>query len=465
MPLRPLGDLIRYLEDHGETDFIESVTTSDVRWTRGGLEHERFTLFFPFAWRRQRWLFDRFVSIQRLFGISRKAPQGVKPHLGSQWWCLTRKTLLRILKDPRRQELEGYFKSLWIPDEAYFQTLARMHSDRVEGRSLTLSKFDYQGRPYTFYDDHLELLRRSDCFFARKIWPQADRLYQNFLGVRSRNNRGADPDPGKIDRLFGQAVNLRTHGRPGLVMQSRYPKEKDQRRKTAWNYSVFQGYDEIFDGFEDWLEQSAATAVHGRIFHPDRAEFAGGASQIRGGLTSNAYLRDYDPASFLRSFIWNLRGERQFFMFGPEDGLKAWELLVQDPNAQISIVTGAWAIGLLRTDAPFEELRARAALLQRREEKQLEILKGPDAKAKVRIQSLSDYLSNPMEPLQEILGEAVSPAHSYLGEAPRLKRLNGLEHLLQKLRNAGMHPHMAGHFGAPRPGVKEKPAIPARLVQ
>ena len=57
----------------------------------------------------------------------------------------------------------------------------RRYSSNIESRSLTLSKFDFQGKPHMFYDDHLQLLRRSDCFVARKIWPHADKLYGAFL--------------------------------------------------------------------------------------------------------------------------------------------------------------------------------------------------------------------------------------------------------------------------------------------
>tara|TARA_R100001369_G_scaffold8126_6_gene19858 strand:+ start:847 stop:1692 length:846 start_codon:yes stop_codon:yes gene_type:complete len=181
MPLRPVRELRRYLDSRPRTDFIESATTSDVPWTVGGLDRERFTLRFPFSWRKNRYLFDRYVALQRRFRFRRKIPEGIVPHMGSQWWCLTRQTLSAILQDPDRPLYDKYFAKVWIPDESYFQTLARLYAVNIESRSLTLSKFDFQGKPHIFYDDHLQLLRRSDCFVARKIWPRADLLYQAFL--------------------------------------------------------------------------------------------------------------------------------------------------------------------------------------------------------------------------------------------------------------------------------------------
>ncbi|HAR53768.1 MAG TPA: glycosyl transferase, partial [Roseovarius nubinhibens] len=178
LPLRPVQELLDYLAARPQTDFIESATTSDVPWTIGGLDEERFTLRFPFSWRKHRYLFDKYVQFQRKIGFRRRIPNGLVPHMGSQWWCLTRQTLSAILEDPERERYDRYFKRVWIPDESYFQTLARQYSRQIESRSLTLSKFDYQGKPHIFYDDHLQLLRRSDCFVARKIWPHANKLYE-----------------------------------------------------------------------------------------------------------------------------------------------------------------------------------------------------------------------------------------------------------------------------------------------
>jgi hypothetical protein len=80
LPLRPASDLQTYLAERPQTDFIESVTTADVAWTVGGIDYERFTLHFPFSWRSQRKLFDRWVDIQRRLGLKRRIPPGIVPH-------------------------------------------------------------------------------------------------------------------------------------------------------------------------------------------------------------------------------------------------------------------------------------------------------------------------------------------------------------------------------------------------
>ncbi|MFC2968493.1 DUF5927 domain-containing protein [Acidimangrovimonas pyrenivorans] len=446
LPLRPVEELQAYLDSRPRTDFIESVTTEDVGWTVGGINLERFTLRFPFSWKRHRELFDWYVNFQRRIGFRRRIPAGLVPHLGSQWWCLTRQTLSAILQDPARQEHDRYFKRVWIPDESYFQTLVRKYSTNIESRSLTLSKFDFQGKPHIFYDDHLQLLRRSDCFVARKIWPRADKLYQAFLAGDGGDQPAAEPNPGKIDRLFAKAVERRTRGRPGLYMQSRFPNENWENGRTCAPYSVFEGFAEIFEDFETWLSKTSGSRVHGHLFAPDRVEFAGGETVYNGALSDSAALRDYNPRAFLTNLIWNTRGERQCFQFGPGDSQEEAWFMALDPNAQISVITGAWAVPLFHSNADFATIRKQAAKLQKIESAHLDVLRSPHVKARIRVWSLAEFVESPMEPLQAIIDEINPRALRRLTEVPRMVDLTGFGQFLQNLRNQGMQPVLMGDF-------------------
>ncbi len=459
LPLRPVEELVAYLAERPRTDFIESVTTEDVGWTIGGLDVERFTQRFPFSWRKQRLFFDAYVWLQRQVGFRRKIPAGLSPHLGSQWWCLTRQTLSAILEHPERNQIDQYFRKVWIPDESYFQTLVRQVSTNIESRSLTLSKFDFQGKPHIFYDDHLQLLRRSDCFVARKIWPQADKLYGAFLsGDRSRL-AAAEPNPGKIDRLFAKAVERRTKGRPGLYMQSRYPNENWENGRTAGPYSVFCGFSDVFENFEVWLSKASGTRVHGHLFAPDRVHFAGSEGCYNGSLSTSVAIRDYNPRGFLTNLIWNTRGERQCFQYGPDDNQKLNWFMALDGNAQISVISGAWAVPLFHSNRNFGEIRREAARMQKIEQEFLNILRDAHAKAHVRIWSLADFVENPMEPLQTIIDEIGPRQGRRLTEAPRLADLAGFGQFLQNLRNQGMQPTLMGDFPVhddPKPSTSRR---------
>ncbi|NKB29408.1 MAG: glycosyl transferase [Rhodobacteraceae bacterium] len=442
LPLRPVAELRENLAARPDTDFIESVATREVPWTIGGLDAERFQMWFPFSWRHHRRLFDLSVRFQRRVGLRRRIPEGLTPHLGSQWWCLTRATLMKILYGPERATNDRYFRHVWIPDESYYQTLVRRYATRIESRSLTLSKFDFQGKPHIFYDDHLQLLRRSNCFVARKIWPHADRLYRSFLSEAAQTTSQAEPNPGKIDRTFAAAVERRTRGRPGLYMQSRFPHRDWENGMTAAPYSVFQGFDAVFRDFDGWLSRATEARVHGHLYAPERAEFADRQVNFAGALCDSATVRDYNPFAFLTDLIWNTRGERQCFQFGPRDRQEISWFLAADPNAQISVITGAWAVPLFQSGRDFDELRATAARLQQIEADHLVVLRRVQSRAKIRIWTMAQFVEAPMEPLQMIIDEIGPRRTQHLTEAPTLVDLTGFGAFLQKLKNDGMHPYL-----------------------
>ena len=446
LPIKPIEELEAYLEKHRETDFIESVTIGEVPWTKGGLSDERFTLTFPFPWRRRRRLFDFWVETQRLLRRSRRLPRGLEPHMGSQWWCLTRKTLEHILEDPRRDELDRYFRRVWIPDESYFQSLVRLYGTKVESRSLTLSKFDFQGKPHVFYDDHLALLRQSSAFFARKTWPGANRLYRVFLQGRPVPAPITRVSPAQIDRTFIQASARRTKGRPGMVMVSRFPGKDHDNALTAAPFAVFHGFDDIFRDFAGWVRANTGSRTHGHLFDREKVHFYSGQPGYAGALSESAALRDYNAPQFLRNLIWGTRGEHQSFLFSPRDAQAICAFLASDRNASISVVTGAWALPLLRSKSPVEEVRKEAALLQQRESEFIDILNERRTRARARIWSLAEFLERPLDPLQEIVDSLSGAETHLLADMPEFKPMRGLPDFLQSLRNAGMNPYMAGEI-------------------
>lgn len=460
LPLRPAGELQAYLSARPRTDFIESVTTEDVDWTVGGLADERFQMRFPFPWKRQRWLFDRAVDFQRRAGLTRQLPTGIEPHLGSQWWCLTRQTLSAVLQDPRRREFDRFFRQSWIPDESYFQTLARRYSTDLESRSLTLSKFDFQGKPHVFYDDHLDLLQRSECFLARKAWPRANLLYDTFLGEKLAQTARAEPMPAKIDQMFDRARDRRVRGRRGLYMAGRFPRHDWENGRTAAPYAVCHGFNQLFDGFEGWLSRRTGLRIHGHIFAPDRVEFAEGLTSYAGGLTDSAALRDYNPGQFLANLIWNTRGERQVFQFGPKDRQELMPFLAGDQNASFWVISGAWAVPLHLTNADFGEIRREAARLQRIEAACVQRLQSLSTRADLHIWTLAEFLEHPMEHLQALMDHIAGPAAPPLSEAPRMAELSGLTQFIQNLKNQGMNPYLVGELS--EGGARKRPREPSK---
>ena len=450
LPLRPITDLCAFLAQDPDCDHIESVTAHDVGWTVAGLNEERFTLYFPFDWRKRRKLFDLFTRVQQRFKVNRRVPKGLWPHLGSQWWCLTARTLRAILEDPRRAEFDRYFRLSWIPDESYFQTLARRHSTRIESRSLTLAKFDHKGRPYQLYDDHIAALASTQCFVARKVWPGAAKLLAHFPRPAAEGPDTSLPQSSRFDALLNQIVRRRTLGRPGLYMQSRFPKKDAENGKTSAPYALFQGLTDLYPGFEKWLSAHIPADVHGHLLGPELVEFQGRPKVGPGAWVTNTQARDRDLKGFLAAVI-RITQRTQVFQFSPRDNQGLNWFMATDPNAHMLVVTGAWALPLLHSGMPFDDIRRVFALLQRTETEQLAILNSVWVKARVDMYDLGEFLISPRSILNDFLRQ-IDPQTRPVNDLPEMRSLTGLTNLLRELRNSGLQPRLTGESLPPGEG-------------
>ena len=70
-----------------------------------------------------------------------------------------------------RKDICRFFRTTWIPDETYFQTLVGhlIPSVEIQKDTLTFLVFSDYGMPATFYNDHYDFLVSQDYLFARKI--------------------------------------------------------------------------------------------------------------------------------------------------------------------------------------------------------------------------------------------------------------------------------------------------------
>ncbi|MEL7256203.1 MAG: DUF5928 domain-containing protein, partial [Pseudomonadota bacterium] len=129
--------------------------------------------------RKHKRLFYASFNAQRRFGLTREVPQDIQVMIGSQWWCLRRRTIEWVLNFTRqRRDVMRFFRTTWIPDETFFQTIVRhlVPEEEIRSRTLTFLMFTDYGMPVTFYDDHYDLLLSQDFLFARKISPEAKDL-------------------------------------------------------------------------------------------------------------------------------------------------------------------------------------------------------------------------------------------------------------------------------------------------
>ena len=165
--------------DRDDVDYIESFDFFKSDWIKTGIKEERLIYRHWFNERNRKTWFYRSLDWQRRLGLARKVPDDLQIMIGSQWWCLRRRTIEWVLEfADRRRDVMRFFRTTWIPDETFFQTLVRhlVPETEIRTRTLTFLMFTDYGMPVTFYNDHYDLLLSQDFLFARKISPDATEL-------------------------------------------------------------------------------------------------------------------------------------------------------------------------------------------------------------------------------------------------------------------------------------------------
>ncbi len=217
MPIKSARYIHDWLDRH-DADFIESVDFFTSGWIKTGLVEERLVYRHFFNERRHKRLFYLSLALQQKLGLRRAIPKDLRIHIGSQWWCLRRDTVEKILAFlDRRRDVVRFFSTTWIPDETFFQTLVRhlVPEREIVSRTPTFLVFSDYGMPVNFYNDHYDLLLGQDYLFARKISPDAKELKERLgaLYVSDRtdfaiSNEGRNlyhflAGRGRIGRRFG----------------------------------------------------------------------------------------------------------------------------------------------------------------------------------------------------------------------------------------------------------------------
>ncbi len=165
--------------DREDVDYIESFDFFNSEWIKTGIKEERLVYRHWFNERTHKKLFYASMEWQEKLGLKRAIPADIAMQIGSQWWCLRRRTIEWVLDFvKKRKDVMRFFRTTWIPDETFFQTVVRHLVPRAEirTRTLTFLMFTDYGMPVTFYNDNYDLLLSQDYLFARKISPDAKQL-------------------------------------------------------------------------------------------------------------------------------------------------------------------------------------------------------------------------------------------------------------------------------------------------
>jgi len=177
--------------ERDDVDYVESFDFFESDWIKTGMKTDRLIYRHFFNERTQRRRFYASYELQKRLGLKRAIPADLQVMIGSQWWCLRRRTVEWILDFTRsRRDVMRFFRTTWIPDETFFQTLVRhlVPGSEIRSRTLTFLMFSDYGMPVSFYNDHYELLLSHDFLFARKISPEAQELKER-LGALYASDR------------------------------------------------------------------------------------------------------------------------------------------------------------------------------------------------------------------------------------------------------------------------------------
>ncbi|MEM6637985.1 MAG: DUF5928 domain-containing protein [Pseudomonadota bacterium] len=178
MPIKT-AEYVHGVLDKADVDHIESYDFYESDWIKTGMKTDRLIYRHFFNERKNKRLFYASYEWQKKRGLTRQIPADLQMRIGSQWWCLRRPTIEKIIEFCRaRKDVARFFRTTWIPDETFFQTLVPhlVAEEEIRCRPLTFLMFTDYGMPVTFYNDHYDLLISQDYLFARKISPAADDL-------------------------------------------------------------------------------------------------------------------------------------------------------------------------------------------------------------------------------------------------------------------------------------------------
>ncbi|MGW9820798.1 core-2/I-Branching enzyme [Methylorubrum extorquens] len=308
-PIKSLDSFKCFLVDNFGDEFIECADMRSETWVKGGLTHERYQYRHFFNWKTHRRLFDKNFAIQRRLKLLRKFPNNLSPHLGSQWWTLTWGAVQEVLAAGRDNSLVSFFRSVWIPDEMFIQTVVATSGRKISSKSnLTLYQFNDKGNPLVYYNDHTSYLSEQPFFFARKISPYADKLRDQIDKLIVSNDYpklGSDTPIGSRTEHYKKFVERWAYIQPNSRLLGY---EKDQWYGDLANLTkpiiVIAGAnrDNIKDAIA-YINSHFNIRAHGCLFDKKMIEFENGKKNYAGYQSTDVALRDDRRTNFLYDII------------------------------------------------------------------------------------------------------------------------------------------------------------------
>jgi hypothetical protein len=320
MPIRPLSELSAFFDAHQDMEFIE---TFDSDWIVGGLRQERYQYHHFVNHRKYYNTFRYILNIQKSLKLKRKLPPGLVPKFGSQWWALTWQLCDKILSFiDRNPDIYRFFKTTWIPDELFFQTLTYhlVPSENMAGYNLTFYQFNDWGMPLVFSDSHLPLLETIPRFFARKIGSGASGLKKTLSETAKAPHDPNSPLPVLPPKWRFPAREIATSNaklKPGysrLFANNGTQTLSESMLEYERSIVMLYGPPDVTGRIIEMIRNLAGYSVLGRIFHPQRVDFGAGVEHFHGLRPTEALVRDEFPINYFRRILLRCEGVPVFTM-------------------------------------------------------------------------------------------------------------------------------------------------------
>jgi hypothetical protein len=362
VPIRPFSSLREFLVRRNGQEFIQAKDISKGAWVRGGLEAERYALYFPFDWTTSPRAFDLAVKVQRRLRLRRKPMPGLTMHFGSQWFCLTRNTADHVVKELDRPDMQAFLRHTWIPDEFAIQSIVASHVKRhlVADVSLTYYEFTTEGVPLVLDNGHFEHLLRQPFFLARKVAPGAKRLEAQL----EAHVRGTEYDLSYFDH-----VGVPTPDFQKWEVEVRTDRSRRARVGTLgdfWRgvsdlnqrpYYVLYGASRAYAlALTEAARGGTQLPIFDYLFDKRSLVPAAERTSFRGIQVGDLDRRDYDPSAFLYE-IANLDATTtSAFAVDPAQGGWISHFVLWDPNAVLISCDPEGTTAQQRADAACRDL-------------------------------------------------------------------------------------------------------------
>lgn len=308
-PIRPLSHLKAFLRANPDREYIECVDPEIKQWVVRGLSKERYEYYHWINWRTHPKLFDLLCNAQRRLGIKRRMPYGLKARFGSQWWALTWKTASEILEKSKIPQIKRFFKTTWVPDELFFQTMTAsiVPEENIGPSGLTFYHFTPQGRPVVFYNDHFEFLKQQEFFFARKISPYAEALRDAFDSHMDATAGQSIPEirlRKRVDKLE-YFLYLQCRGIPNkrVIGKADDPWYGDLEWNRLNYFVILAPEGANIEPLRNALNRHPGIRCYGELFDPYKINYALPGSEHPSYPEANTALRDIKRPNFLCDVI------------------------------------------------------------------------------------------------------------------------------------------------------------------